>query len=103
MVSEVIPVEGRSGTRVVILGSNFVNSPNLKAKIGDTIVPIQVLIVLTARLTTEINCRGAEQFHEQGALIFVVPVMSNPAPLAVRVSNDSIHFSETKTYFTYVV
>jgi hypothetical protein len=84
VVYEILPPNGKGGTRVVILGTNFVNSPNLKVRFGNTEV--------------------TPTFHEQGTLICTVPTILKPEPngIPVRISNDSISFCETKV-FKYIL
>mmetsp|Transcript_7680 Transcript_7680/g.10597 ORF Transcript_7680/g.10597 Transcript_7680/m.10597 type:complete len:531 (+) Transcript_7680:75-1667(+) len=81
-VHEILPPNGGSGTRVAILGSNFVNSPTLVVRFGE--VEVQ------------------PSFHEQGTLLCNVPSLPKTAGLVpVRVSNDSANFCETKVFFNY--
>lgn len=78
-VSEVLPSRGSAGTRVVILGTNFVNSPHLRVSFGDQIT--------------------AANFHEKGTLICTVPPGLPVGPQVLRVANDSVHFCESNVYF----
>lgn len=80
-LNEILPGNGVVGSRVVLLGASFVNSPSLMVKIGDT--------------------EASPTFHEQGTLICVVP----PLPQGpghtyhVRVSNDGINYSDSRVLF----
>jgi hypothetical protein len=84
VVYEVLPPAGKNGSRVVILGSNFVNTPNLRVRFGSSEV--------------------TATFHEQGTLICTVPPLkpADGTSIPVRVSNDGINYCETKVFFTYV-
>lgn len=84
VVKMVIPQCCRAGERVVVIGSNFCNSGNTKVSFNDvSVVP---------------------SFHESGTLICTVPrlafksldaVNQNEMQVSVRVSNDSITFSDS--------
>lgn len=78
-IAEILPSRGQAGTRVVVLGGNFVNSPHLKASFGEIPVPAT--------------------FHEKGTLICTVPPGLSVGPVVVRVSNDSTNFCESSVYF----
>ncbi|ELR15892.1 IPT/TIG domain containing protein [Acanthamoeba castellanii str. Neff] len=82
VVMEVLPSAGpvHGGTRIVILGSNFINSSNLKVRFGDMVVPAT--------------------FHEAGTLICVTPSRGRGVAL-VSVTNDGVNFCETQTQFTF--
>jgi hypothetical protein len=84
VVYEILPPNGKGGTRVVILGTNFVNSPNLRVRFGNTEV--------------------TPTFHEQGTLICTVPTQLKPelSGIPVRISNDSISFCETKVLYPFI-
>jgi hypothetical protein len=83
---EVLPNGGTNGTKFVILGSNFVNSPNLRVLFGDKDLQ--------------------PKYHEQGTLICVAPdiqnLNSNNRVLPIQVSNDGYNFCENKIFFTYL-
>ena len=80
VVLEVLPSTGPAGCRVAILGTNFVNTAKLKVQFGPTdIVPT---------------------FHEAGTLVCTAPP-NPPGPVQVRVTNDSSHYSNSNTTFTY--
>jgi len=84
-VSEVLPPSGTIGTRIVIIGHNFVNSPKLRVRFGD------------------VEC--SPTFHEQGTLICLVPNIiksgqKTPMQLQVRVSNDAVNYCDTQVRFT---
>jgi hypothetical protein len=68
------------GTRVVILGSNFINCSGLKVRFGDMVVPAT--------------------FHEAGTLICVTPSRLRGRG-AVSVTNDGLNFCETQCYFSF--
>jgi hypothetical protein len=81
-VIEVLPSHGSAAgnNRVVILGSRFVNSPNIRVRFGDVeVVP---------------------HFHEQGTLICLSPPHP-PGGAPVRVANDGKHFCETKVVYNF--
>jgi len=84
-ITEVLPPSGTPGTRLVILGSNFVNGPTLRARFGHTEV--------------------TPTFHEKGTLICTVPPRQ-PGSLQgntlVSVSNDGVRYSESKVFFMFV-
>ena len=84
VVYEILPPNGKVGTRVVILGTNFVNSPNLRVRFGNTEV--------------------TPTFHEQGTLICTIPTQLKPEinGIPVRISNDSVSFCETKVNNTII-
>jgi len=81
-ISEVIPGFGppSGGTRVVVLGSNFVDSPAARIRFDITdVMPI---------------------FHSSGTLICHTPQHS-PGQVSVRVCNSNKKWSETSANFTY--
>lgn len=83
-VTETIPNSGSPGSRVLVLGSSFIDLDTVRVKFGDTI--------------------AHHTFHESGALIAVVPPQphgSHPRVL-VSVSNDGNDYSSTNAAFTYV-
>jgi len=82
-INEILPFSGPStgGTRVALIGSNFVNSSNLTVKFGDLIV--------------------SPEYHETGTLIFTTPPASPGTKISVSVSNDGKEFSQSDTSFTY--
>lgn len=82
IVKEILPPQGTTNTRVVILGNNFIKNAKLVVKFDNAIV--------------------SPEFHEQGTLVCNAPPHDGP-PGAVRVSvaNDSIHFCKTQVTFTY--
>jgi IPT/TIG domain len=89
-VSEVLPAEGRPGARVVVLGLNFLNSPLLRVRFGNVIVPAT--------------------FHEAGTLICVAPThlpssssssSSSKCTVHVQVSNDGQQYSDSQATFTF--
>lgn len=82
-VNEVLPPSGISGTKFVILGSNFVNSPKLCVKVGDQ----------------EIKC----QYHEPGTLICIAPEYPTGGSVPIRVSNDGKNFCDTRVHFNYTI
>jgi hypothetical protein len=82
-VTEVLPAHGSAAgnTRCVVLGSNFVNSPELRVKFGEhVIVPI---------------------FHESGTLICSAPPGQPNTTVHVRVANDGKNYCETYATFSY--
>lgn len=82
-VSEILPSSGTAGTKVVILGSNFIQSNNLSVKIGNSVV--------------------VPQFHESGTLICIIPKLEQSNQIIpVTVSNDGRDYSHTKASFTYI-
>ena len=82
-VTEAIPNMGAVGSRVVIIGSSFVELPTVRVKFGDVI--------------------AHHTFHESGALIVVAPHQpSNVSRVLVSVSNDGNDYSATNAAFTYV-
>jgi ankyrin repeat protein len=81
-VTEVIPYSGPTlgGTRVAVLGNNFVDSPSSRVRFDDIdVVPI---------------------FHGPRTLICTTP-QHQPGIVSVRVSNDSKIWSVTSASFTY--
>jgi len=84
VVHEILPPAGVVGTRVALLGNNFVNSPQLRVRFGDSLI--------------------SAVWHEQGTLLCNVPHPSKPPTaegVPIRVSNDGINFCETKVFFVY--
>eukprot|EP01089_Gocevia_fonbrunei_P007670 TRINITY_DN188_c0_g1_i2.p1 TRINITY_DN188_c0_g1~~TRINITY_DN188_c0_g1_i2.p1 ORF type:complete len:487 (+),score=64.81 TRINITY_DN188_c0_g1_i2:436-1896(+) len=82
VVTEVLPSTGgcAGGTRIVILGSNFINNPKLKVRFGDVVVPAT--------------------FHEGGTLIVVTPPRTR-SRVPVSVTNDDVNFCETSCFFSF--
>eukprot|EP01089_Gocevia_fonbrunei_P015132 TRINITY_DN4342_c0_g1_i1.p1 TRINITY_DN4342_c0_g1~~TRINITY_DN4342_c0_g1_i1.p1 ORF type:complete len:674 (+),score=119.59 TRINITY_DN4342_c0_g1_i1:677-2698(+) len=81
-ISEVIPYSGSStgGTRVAVLGNNFVDTPSARVRFDNTdVMPI---------------------FHGPRTLICSTPE-HKPGIVSVRVSNDSKVWSPTAASFTY--
>jgi hypothetical protein len=82
-VIEILPSGGPAcgGTRVAILGDNFIESPNLRIRFGNTILqPI---------------------FHESRTLICNTPYGLPQSIVLVSVSNDGVEYSLAKAQFTY--
>jgi len=81
-VTEVIPSFGPSSgnARVVILGSGFLNNPNLVVRFG--------------------NIEVKPGFHESGTLTAYAPPCP-PGIVAVTVANDRYNFGDTRGYFQY--
>jgi len=81
-VTEVIPYSGstQGGTRVAVLGNNFVDSPSARVRFDTTDV--------------------MPTFHGPRTLICVTP-QHQPGIVSVRVSNDSKVWSPTAASFTY--
>lgn len=80
VVQEILPAAARVGSRVVILGSNFVKNPKLRVKFGDTeVIPT---------------------FHEAVTLICVVPP-SNAYTVPITVSNDGENWCDSTIMFSY--
>lgn len=82
-VTETIPNCGVTGSRVIVLGSSFLDHESVRVKFGDVI------------------CHHT--FHENGALIAHAPVQpaSTPSRVLVSVSNDGVDYSATNAAFTY--
>eukprot|EP01129_Flabellula_baltica_P008355 TRINITY_DN3308_c0_g1_i1.p1 TRINITY_DN3308_c0_g1~~TRINITY_DN3308_c0_g1_i1.p1 ORF type:complete len:580 (-),score=98.46 TRINITY_DN3308_c0_g1_i1:605-2344(-) len=82
-ITEVLPPIGPAsgGTRVVIIGSNFVNTENLLVQFGNQLL--------------------RPEFHEAGTLIFTTPPGNSGSILPVSVSNDSVEFAQSNTVFTF--
>eukprot|EP01090_Pellita_catalonica_P004536 TRINITY_DN1435_c0_g1_i3.p1 TRINITY_DN1435_c0_g1~~TRINITY_DN1435_c0_g1_i3.p1 ORF type:complete len:828 (+),score=129.19 TRINITY_DN1435_c0_g1_i3:53-2536(+) len=81
-ITEVIPYSGSSlgGTRVAVLGNNFVDTPSARVRFDDTdVIP---------------------QFHGPRTLICSTPT-HKPGIVSVRVSNDSKVWSPTAASFQY--
>ncbi|KAM9948699.1 hypothetical protein ACTFIT_009897 [Dictyostelium discoideum] len=83
-VSEIIPASAKAGTRVVILGSNFSNTGDLKVYFGSTSV--------------------TATFYEQGTIICQVPpnAPNQPSNVNIKVSNDGSQCSESNVMFNYI-
>lgn len=82
VVVEVVPFSGSTsgGTRVAVIGANFVDNPALRVRFDNIdVMPI---------------------FHGPGTLICSTPQHS-PGPVPIRVSNDNKRWSETTGTFTY--
>ena len=82
LVTDVIPCKGstQGGTKVVVLGCDFVESPGLRIKFDETtVIPV---------------------FHGPKTLICKTP-SHTPSTVKVRVSNDNKNFSETSSAFTF--
>eukprot|EP01129_Flabellula_baltica_P006380 TRINITY_DN237_c0_g1_i1.p1 TRINITY_DN237_c0_g1~~TRINITY_DN237_c0_g1_i1.p1 ORF type:complete len:399 (+),score=86.17 TRINITY_DN237_c0_g1_i1:101-1297(+) len=79
-VMEVMPpvCPSSGGSRCVIIGSNFVNTPKLKVKIGNTTV--------------------TPTFHESGTLVITTPYFATAGPRRITVSNDSQNFTHSDTW-----
>jgi hypothetical protein len=83
VVSEVLPARGPAcgGTRVAILGDNFIDSPNLRVRFGNTLLqPI---------------------FHEARTLICTTPFGLPQSIVLVSVSNDGVDYSTAQAQFAY--
>jgi len=81
-ITECLPPAGPcAGARIVVLGANFVNSPELRVRAGELeLMP---------------------QFHEAGTLIVQLPPHS-PGVVQLRVANDGQHYCESRVYFQFV-
>jgi hypothetical protein len=82
VVQEVLPSRGScaGGTRIAILGDNFIDSTSLRVRFGNTILrPI---------------------FHETRTLITTVPP-GGPGTVYVSVSNDGKEYSTVPAQYTY--
>jgi hypothetical protein len=82
-VTEVLPPRGSAagGSRVVVLGANFIDSPKLRVKFGDVVVrPI---------------------FHENKTLICTTLPGTPGVTVKVRVSNDGTDYCDTMAEFTF--
>jgi len=83
VVTETLPSRGPAcgGTRVAILGDNFIDSPNLRLRFGNTILqPI---------------------FHESRTLICITPYGLPQSVVLVSVSNDGVDYSAAQAQFAY--
>jgi len=82
-VKEVLPPRGSGlgGTRVVVLGANFTNTPKLLVKFGESIVH--------------------PTFHESGTLICTTLPGIPGTTVMVRVTNDGSDYCATYATFTY--
>jgi hypothetical protein len=83
VVTEVLPSRGPSngGTRIAILGDNFIDSPNLRLRFGNTIL--------------------RPTFHESRTLICTTPPGFPRTVVSVSVSNDGSDYSAVQAQFTY--
>lgn len=83
-VTEAIPNCGLVGSRVIILGSSFIDVDTVRVKFGESI--------------------AHHTFHESGALIAHVPPQPPGAGnrVLVSVSNDGTDYSATNAAFTYL-
>jgi hypothetical protein len=82
VITEVIPPVGppNGGTRVAVLGNNFVDSPAARIRFDTTdVMPM---------------------FHGPGTLICHTP-QHTPGTVSVRVCNSTKKWSETSATFTY--
>lgn len=82
VVAEVVPYSGSTsgGTRVAVIGANFVDNPALRVRFDNIdVMPI---------------------FHGPGTLICSTPQHS-AGPVPIRVSNDNKRWSDTTGTFTY--
>ena len=82
-VTETIPNSGVTGSRVVILGSSFIDGDSVRVKFGDII--------------------AHHTFHENGTLIAIAPAQppNTHHRVLVSVSNDGVDYSATNAAFTY--
>lgn len=81
-IQEVVPGSGtvNGGTKVAIIGSNFIDTPSARVRFDSTdVVPT---------------------FHSGGTLVCTTPQHA-PATVTVVVSNDAIRWSDTSAKFTY--
>ena len=81
-IAEIIPTTGTTngGTRVAILGSNFVDSPAVRVKFDDSeVIPI---------------------FHGTGTLLCNTP-RHHPGQVMVSISNNGKTWSDKIAFFTY--
>jgi ankyrin repeat protein len=81
-IQEVVPGSGsvNGGTKVAIIGSNFIDTPSVRVRFDSTdVVPT---------------------FHSGGTLICTTPQHA-PATVTVIVSNDAVRWSDTSAKFTY--
>jgi len=83
-ITEVLPAFGPAcgGTRLAILGSNFINTSNLKVKFGETLF--------------------SPEFHEAGTLIITAPTGVRGMRVPITVSNDGTDFCQSDVIFTYI-
>ena len=83
-VTDVIPsaVAAAGGTKVVILGSDFVKCPQLKVKIGTVEVPAN--------------------FHEPGTLWIYVPPLAPNKSYKLEVSNDGLFWGVSPVQLHYM-
>jgi len=82
-VSEILPDSGSStgGTRCVLIGSNFIESPNLTVKVGDIIIK--------------------PEFHENCSLIITTPPSISNTKSKIQISNDGKEYCDSNIYFIY--
>lgn len=82
-VTETIPNTGTPGTRVIVLGSSFIDHEAVRVKFGDVI--------------------AHHTYHEKGAIIAIAPAQHGGAHsrVLVSVSNDGVDYSATNAAFTY--
>eukprot|EP01128_Nolandella_sp_AFSM9_P005029 TRINITY_DN2373_c0_g1_i1.p1 TRINITY_DN2373_c0_g1~~TRINITY_DN2373_c0_g1_i1.p1 ORF type:complete len:626 (-),score=118.45 TRINITY_DN2373_c0_g1_i1:8-1885(-) len=83
IITEVLPPFGSSsgGTRCVILGSNFIDSPKLRVRFGDVVV--------------------RPTFHESKTLICTTLPAQGPGPQIVTVSNDDKEYCQSSISFRF--
>jgi len=83
VVGEILPNTGprQGGTRVVILGSNFVNCACLKVKFEDVTVPAT--------------------FHEDRTIIATTPPFAVAKPALVSVTNDDCNWVAASCHFYF--
>jgi len=82
VVSEVLPARGpvSGGTRLAILGDNFIDSASLRVRFGNIIL--------------------RPTFHESRTLITTVPP-GFPGTVSISVSNDGKDYSAVQAQYTY--
>lgn len=82
-VTETIPNTGIVGSRVVILGSSFLEGDSVRVKFGDII--------------------AHHTYHENGALIAIAPAQppNTHSRVLVSVSNDGVDYSASNAAYTY--
>lgn len=74
MILEVLPVSGKPGTRVAVIGNNFVDGDHLAVRFGD--------------FSTR------PRFHGPGTLICSAPSQA-AGMVDVAVTNDGVHFTRS--------
>lgn len=83
-ISEVVPHRGKAGTRVAILGHNFVLDENLTVRFGSSIVK-------------------DVYFHENGTLVCAAPpLIDKELSVSVTVSNDGRNFAQSNVMYSYI-